>query len=151
MAANRSDIVILDWEIHGDSGDNAIELINTILSDDENQGRLRLITIYTILRNLGRVEERVKETLENHYGSVDPVHAGSSFTKGPVRIVIINKDNVPEDELPENLIIQFSQMINGLLPKVAVSGLAALRAAPISYFSVSPARWIPLILANDFG
>ena len=47
-AAERADIVCLDWEIYNDNGETAKELISEIIrSDAERYGRLRLIAIYT--------------------------------------------------------------------------------------------------------
>src|SRR5690606_16217769 len=58
-AASRADIVCLDWEIHDDGGNKAKALIAEIVrSDEQKNGRLRLISIYTGDRNQDRILEK---------------------------------------------------------------------------------------------
>ncbi|RUQ46485.1 hypothetical protein D8M30_13280, partial [Corynebacterium pseudodiphtheriticum] len=64
-AAERVDIVSLDWEMFGDSGKTAISLIRGIvLSDLKKMGRLRLISIYT-------GDKRLSDILASIFSSFD--------------------------------------------------------------------------------
>ena len=48
--ADCADIVVIDWSLHNDEGEKAMEIIASILRQDETRppGRLRLLAIYTV-------------------------------------------------------------------------------------------------------
>lgn len=125
--ASRADIVVLDWRIHGKAGDATLDIINRILAKDQEQARTRLIAIYTVI-DLDQVKDKVKDLLANYYESFEIQEPQNAITKGPVRIVFINKNATLSEALPSRLVDEFSKMIIGILPGIAVAGLAALRS-----------------------
>jgi hypothetical protein len=143
-AAQRSDIVILDWRIHGDDGDTTINLIGEILKDDKSEeNRLRMITIYTANPDLNDILEKIKEELQKYHTEYALIE-DESFTliRGPVRIAVFAKEDtplpstdrelkkrvVPLKDLPQRLISEFSKATMGLISNVALESLAAIRS-----------------------
>jgi hypothetical protein len=59
-AAQRADIVCLDWELHNDSGASSTKMILEIArSDEKRNGRLRLTAIYTGDTTNNKVLEKI--------------------------------------------------------------------------------------------
>ena len=134
--AKRSDIVVLDWKIGDSYGDDTLDILRQVLDADGPSGRLRLFSIYTGEDGLPDIFQRVKDTVDEFYGSHTLTECGDScLSKGPVRIIIIPKQGtktplitgVPESELADRLVAEFAKMTGGLLCNVALEGLAALR------------------------
>ena len=118
--AKRADVVVLDWNIHEDEGTTAMRLLGEILTDDVDSRSLRLIVIYTAKPDLAAIADEI----------AGPIHAqvaDSVVTRDSLRVVVLNKGQVPEDMLPDRVITEFAKMIQGLLPTVALAGMAALR------------------------
>ena len=139
--ASRADMVVLDWKIADSDGDTTLELMKTILSDDQNANRLRLMAIYTGEPNLDNISSRVQDVLEGFYCSSRTTSVDRfRLSKGPVRIVILAKDGtigdhasslgyiqVAEENLADKLIDEFASMTSGLLRNVALAGIATIR------------------------
>ena len=65
-AARRSDIVVLDWRIHGDNGEITTALIRAILRDDgTGERRLRMLAIYTAEPALDEIVSQLKAELRS--------------------------------------------------------------------------------------
>lgn len=142
-AAQRADIVVIDWKINGNYGDMTIRLIKDILADTGDPHRLRLIAIYTGESTLADITTRVRATLDqllpNESRGPDEPFA---IRRGPVRVVVYAKEGtmLPEedpelhkristaDNLPARLVTDFAQMTSGLVSNVALEALARLRA-----------------------
>jgi hypothetical protein len=128
-AIKRSDLVIVDWHLHGDDGEATIELLQSVV--EEAGQALRLVAIYTGDPDLPRVARKLIERL----GAVkiDDV----SVAIGSMRIVVIGKADrdapragaVPETELPSRLVQLFAELADGLVRAAALSALGALRGA----------------------
>jgi len=139
-AMTRADIVVLDWVLHRDNGDQAIDVIRGMLTSDVR--RLRLIAIYTGQGNLRPVAERTARLLDEHF-SGHPLIQPNPFTaqKGPARVAVFAKPKAriaPLDtevtsrvtasaQLPDRLIEEFAAMTSGLVTHVAVASFSALR------------------------
>ncbi|MDH3598378.1 MAG: response regulator receiver domain, partial [Candidatus Tectomicrobia bacterium] len=142
-AAERADIVCLDWEIYGDDGETAKALITEIVrSDSERHGRLRLIAIYTgerdkqgILNNVLSIfseSERQNRNIKKHQDA-------EIVTSDGLRIVYLFKKHgtrlphellhyqVSEEELPARLLREFARLSEGLLSNVALATIASVR------------------------
>lgn len=135
-AAGRADIVVLDWKIGDSNGGDTLEVLKQILKNDGSHPRLRLFSIYTGEPDLSDITERIKETIREFYESSPLVeHRPFSVSKGPVHVSVIAKEGskapetsgVPEAQLANHLVRQFASMTRGILPNVALAGLAALR------------------------
>ena len=138
-AARRADIVILDWKIHGSSGDKALDVMREILRED--QQRLRLIAIYTGEPDLQGIFDRIQGVLAEFYGDDEPeVTDCLQISKGPLRVVVLAKkvrlsnhrpelqnQEVAEHQLADRLVDEFTLMTGGLVRNFAIAGIAAIR------------------------
>ena len=130
--AGKADIVVLDWTLLGEknaedgsaAGDATLNLIDSILRNNSGS-RISLIAIYTFVDDLESIAESIKIRIQDHQSNV--ARTGTIVLGDQLLIHVISKKIVLEDQLPSLLITDFSKMIEGLLPNVAMSGLAALR------------------------
>ena len=131
-AARRSDAVIVDWMLDGKDPSGAKEIIAGIVDGDRDEnGRLRLIVVYTSEQNVGSITAQIVERL------ADPAllaPAAGVLTKPDLRIVVMNKegtvggpDIVSVAALPARIVDEFARLTNGVLATFAVSAIAAVR------------------------
>ena len=143
-AAEIADVVCLDWEIHNDGGDTASEIIKTIIQKDaEQNGRLRLIAIYTGEKRSEDIMDKIFATIpqkliKDHEFNKKPLQIES---KNGVRIVCLfkahgivlsepmNANQVSEDQLPKRLQTEFAKLSEGLLSDVALATIASIRTS----------------------
>lgn len=143
-AAIRTDLLILDWHIHGYYGDVTKRIIQKIVIEDIANERLRFISIYTGEPNLVRYLTDVADALDDDIKVVPPVSRdidNFQIQCGPVIITIYGKrESLPGtvgeeeqerfvtiDELPQHLINTFTVNHTGLLPNIAFAAVAAIR------------------------
>ena len=134
-AAERADVLILDWKIYNDDGDKAMGIIgNIITSDSTEDQRLRLIIIYTA-ENIVWVSKKMEEKYSGDFKIGDE---GFAFSRGHLRIAIFAKEgaDVPPDiggrvlsidELSKQVSVEFAKITAGLVSNVALESLAVLR------------------------
>jgi len=153
-AAQRADIVILDWQIYNDDGKATLETIKTIISTDSSKhDRLRLIAIYTGVVNLEEVANKVEILLQgmSELGAINKSRGGFVFDIGPVRTVIYAKDEgllaegsrhraVSVALLADTVIDEFGMMTEGLLPSAVLMAIGELRRVTHRLISKFPAR-----------
>lgn len=139
-AAERADIIVLDWEMR-DKGEKATEILKHLLVQDEKAGgRLRLVTIYTGHSPLSNVYGSLKGSFEDFKDPKGLTEADLTLERndGTARIVMFAKSRSPnatqdapfvvnEAELPKRLIDAFSKFAGGLLPNTTLASIAALR------------------------
>ena len=138
-AVARADIVILDWRLNPTSGANALPLLKRILTEDQPH-RLRLIAFYTGEPDHERIREKIVECLNGLDEPDRPVIArdgsGNSIDFRACRIVVYGKPDsgtvepgtvVNEKALADRLIADFADMVEGLLPSLVLTALAAVR------------------------
>jgi hypothetical protein len=142
-AAERVDIVSLDWEMFGDSGKTAINLIRGIvLSDFKKMGRLRLISIYTGDKRLSDILSGIFNAFDDLEKKSLKLTLGASFLSGKdgLKIICLFKKHgtqvlpqfggfqVSEGELPSRLLNEFASIAEGLLSNVALATVASIRS-----------------------
>lgn len=138
-AVARADILILDWRLRRATGENSLPLLQRILRDDQAH-RLRLVAFYTGERSVGGIRTEILEGLKELGGPYQTAAPAAddpdAIQAGPCRVVVYGKPGLPtpepimiatEDELPDRLIADFANMVEGLLPSVVLTGLAAVR------------------------
>lgn len=138
-AVGRADIVILDWRLSRKSGATALPLLERILREDQAR-RLRLIAIYTGERNHDSIRVKVTARLRGHEPPFREVSNGddrpSTIDFGACRIVVYAKPGTPvpeqsavvgEEDLAGRLVADFANMVEGLLPSLVLTALAAVR------------------------
>ena len=140
-AAVRADIVVLDWTIGTSVGSKTLEVMKSILREDESNPRLRLIAIYTGEQNLGDIAEQVQRALRDFNGDQNPtIEEKIRVSYGQVRVVIVAKpgtlnphlvelgyEEVSEEDLADRLVDEFARLTAGLIRNVALAGIATIR------------------------
>lgn len=136
----RADAVILDWEFHKEPGKKVKELVSGLVAAAQTTvpHHVRLCAIYTSTQNLKHVTQQLFEHLKNQGLSVE-TSGEYSLNAGSSRIVVLGKPStgrlqdqidaaeVPEAELAQRIILEFSAMHQGILPSMALYGLASVR------------------------
>lgn len=137
-----SDIVIVDWDLGGNPGDKALELISCLVhqSVETIPEQLRLILVYTSEPNLGAIASEVFNKLtEISKEKIEPQteDEGLSMHSSNSRVVILGKPGhriekyksyeVSENELAHKSIEEFSKLASGLLQGTVLLGLAKIR------------------------
>ena len=134
--SNRSDLLVLDWEIDDDDGDIATEIVKRVIERDRKnrQGSLRLIAIYTGNPVLRDISKKIAGVLNLDHTDGEPV-----LNCGPARVVVYAKEAlsgrlgdfeyrlVAFRDLPERLIADFADMTHGLVSNAAIKSLSVLR------------------------
>lgn len=141
-AVARADIVILDWRLDRESGATALPLLRRILKEDQ-RNRLRLIAFYT--GEPAAVREQIRDEIEESLQDLDSPRRTPSRSRsdrnvidfGACRIVVYGKpggveengsdDVISDDQLADRLIDDFANMVQGLLPSLAITALTAVR------------------------
>ena len=138
-AVSRADIVILDWRLSRSTGANALPLLMRIMEEDQAH-RLRLIAVYTGEIEHELIRDKIAEAL-NGLDSPDQAEIASDHNLIAIdfracRIVVYAKPDsrtlepstvVHEEALADRLIADFADMVEGLLPSLVLTALAAVR------------------------
>lgn len=141
---STADVVIVDWDLHGDSGVNATTLVGNLVekSQVEIPYQLRLVLIYTLEVNLRSVADNIFNDLVarigDDYVDADTQTQGLVITTENARVVILGKRTntsltqfkdfwVPEKDLASRTIMEFSLLASGLLQGIVLRGMATLR------------------------
>lgn len=141
---SAADVVIVDWDLHGDYGKKATALVGNLIEQSmkEVPHQLRLIFIYTMEPNLRSVADKIYEDLVERIAKdtidVNTATHGLVLTTDNARVVVLGKREnttlseyadfwVPEKKLAERTIWEFSQLASGLLQAVVLRGIAHLR------------------------
>lgn len=137
---SRADIIILDWRLGQGQRDTALPLLKQILSEGP-QHQLRLIAIYTGENDPEGILEEIANNIDGFETNDQdaPVdHSSHMIDFGACRIVLYLKDGthtvdinpnrvVSEGDLPDRLICDFANKVEGLLPSVVMTALTAVR------------------------
>ena len=141
---STSDVIIVDWEIYGDAGQKATELVGSLIetSMKDIPHQLRLILIYTLEMNLLMVANEVYEDLKRRIGAVainiEEDSEGLVLITENARVVVLGKQInksypqfskhfVAANKLAERTIFEFSRLASGLLQSIVLRGIATLR------------------------
>ena len=136
-AIRQADIVVLDWRLKVDDSGYALKLLKGIVTGEMDRNALRLVAFYTGEADLYAIRDAVEAELARV--GLDPKVSGEgTVVYGHGRVVLYAKPsvNVPaalrdrkveEEELPNRLVDDFSEMTAGLLPSIALVSLTAVR------------------------
>lgn len=140
--ADCADILVIDWSLHNDEGEMAMQILASILHQDATRttDRLRLLAIYTGSPAIARISSQVRDYLDQQISvRVEEDQDGFALTHGATSVIILAKpegDKIPADArhrivafdaLVECLTDEFTQMTAGLVSNVVVNSLAHLR------------------------
>jgi hypothetical protein len=120
-AAAHADVVIIDWFLEGASSVRAKEIIVNILKNDlAENGRLRLLAVYTSQSGVSIIAKEILEAAEEAPELKNLLRLEGSVLTGPsVRICVLSKpqavgmsdvDKVDEGHLPNRLIAEFAYL-----------------------------------------
>lgn len=138
-----SDIVIIDWDLGGDIGAKAKELITHLIEQSikDIPEQLRLILVYTSAQNLQAIANEVYEALNMVVpGNIEPQleDKGLALHSPNTRVVILGKpgrrleeyDNyqVTERDLADRAVVEFAKLAAGLLQGAVLLGLSKIRS-----------------------
>jgi len=141
---STADVVIIDWDLHGDAGEKATALVRILVeqSMQDIPHQLRLILIYTRDPNLGGVANDIYESLVERGGEqsigVEDGSEGLILMTDNSRVVILGRRSdtslsqysnflVPESVLATRTINEFSRLAAGLLQGIILRGIAKIR------------------------
>ena len=146
-AAERADILVLDWWMSGNRNWRKSQLAQKVLwrllaQDQKVGGRLRLIAVYTAEPRTSLILEKLRATIDKYYKefeSLPPAQASAPpevnwISKGPVRLLVVPKGGAADvgtpvsvADLAERLVQEYAELTRGLLRNVAFRGLSVLR------------------------
>ena len=139
-AANRADVMIIDWEIWKDNGKTAIEIISKTLEEEKTKvSRVRLIIIYTGEKDIKRISEHLKKSIENHFTIVlNTEDDGLTLKFDYLKIAVFAKENVNVveqyknrslsiEQLSNQISKEFAKITSGLVSNVALESKSVLR------------------------
>ncbi len=141
---SAADIVIVDWDLYGDDGVKATELIENLVTESlkEDPHQIRLVLVYTDSFNLFDISDRVSEKLSNSMSMPDEIDfkdsdKGLAFHTLNARVVILGKPasrsdeftdfEVSEVDLADRAICEFCKLAGGMLQGSILTGLASIR------------------------
>jgi hypothetical protein len=137
---SSADIVIVDWDLHGDHGQKAKELIKNLIVQSlaEVPQQIRLVLVYTAERTLSVIADQVYDELKL---VVEPTKqdGGLAMHSDNSRVVILGKETaitrhqkykdyvVPGDDIAERALVEFGKLAGGLLQGAVLEGLGEIR------------------------
>lgn len=151
----KSDVVILDWQMHFDNGKKAQELLFSVINSPENT-ELRLIIIFTNdpqYRNLLTeiIIPKIKELGID--GSLD--NTGCIYKFGHSKILILEKTNgresdtaITDEQLPDRIIEEFTELTKGLVSNTVLASLSAIRNNTHQLLSIFNKELDPAFLSH---
>ena len=142
-----ADILIIDWDIQGDKGVKASQLVASLVKSSlaNEPEQLRSIVVYTAEPNLkasvaDKLYEKLSEEVTDEFQiELKKEDRGLAFHTKNSRITVLGKpisggrspeyaDNeVSEAELAQRTIKEFSKLAHGLLQGAALQGMALIR------------------------
>jgi len=138
-----ADVVIVDWDLYGDRGEKALELIDGLINQAFKAvpEQLRLILVYTQEQNLFAIADEIFQKVTRSIGEqFQPLteENGLAFHTENSRLSVIGKPGrerpdtpqehiVEEKELANFVVNDFAKLASGLLHAVSLLGLAEIR------------------------
>jgi Response receiver domain len=136
----RADVVILDWEFHREPGKKVMELVTNLVTAAQTTvpHHVRLCAIYTSTPNLKQVASQLFDHLKGQQLEIE-TDGDYNISAGSSRIIVLGKPStgrpkdqdaasgVAEAHLAERIIKEFAAMHEGILPSMALHGLASVR------------------------
>ncbi|GAA2650767.1 hypothetical protein GCM10010400_02520 [Streptomyces aculeolatus] len=137
----RSDVLVLDWSLNGDTGQTTTRLVLRLVESEEGKlGRLRLICIYTNDPDLYGIRDALGRSLREVGHKLDESEdsEGLGLIARDFRVSVLGKAGVSraplpaaavvsEAELPDRIVREFALASHGILPGFALKSLSLLR------------------------
>lgn len=159
-----ADIVIVDWDLYGDRGAKALELIEGLIQQAVRDvpEQLRLILVYTQEQNLFDIANQLYEKITDSVGDeIVPLkeESGLAFHSQNIRVSVLGKTGrtrpeewkeheVSEKELADIAVNEFTKLANGLLHAATLLGLAEIKKNSRKILSKFNAKLDPAFLTH---
>lgn len=138
----RADVVILDWDLYNEDGRNILPLLENLVTQSQTTvpHHVRLCAIYSTKPDLFRITGQIFDTLKKAGLDIN-VLDDNKLSAGSSRIVVLGKPStgrpekqkalaeVPEADLADRIILEFAKMHEGILPSLALHGMASVRSS----------------------
>lgn len=130
----KSDVVILDWQMHQDDGKKASKLLLSVIESSQKP-ELRLFVIFTDDPNFANLlSDTIIPKLQKISITGDLHKSGCSFKFGHSKIITLKKTNgeksentVSDDELPDRIIEEFAEITSGLVSNSILKAVSVIR------------------------
>ncbi|WP_418502557.1 response regulator receiver domain [Flagellimonas sp.] len=157
-----SDIVIVDWDLYGDQGKKAKELVEGLIKQavEDVPEQLRLILVYTQEANLFDIASQLYEKVSQSIGdefTPQQEEDGLAFHTANSRVSILGKTGRPrpdeykeheveEKDLADAAVKEFAKLASGLLHASVLLGLAKIKQNSRKILSKFPSTLDPAFL-----
>ncbi len=132
----KSDVIILDWQMHGDNGDSTCSFIKHIIENDKSTLlSLRLIIIYTDQESYKEIITYKIVPLLNEIEKDINYKTDTSLLSGHTKIVVTRKsalmkmeeDKISGEQLPDVIIEEMTTLTAGLVSNTTLRAISILR------------------------
>lgn len=133
---NKSDVAILDWQMHSDNGKSTCDLIEYILKNNrDTQLTLKLIVIYTDQPSYKIIIKEHISPIFNRLNIEISDLKEIELQSGHTKILIIPKSSLlkkeegktSSSELPEQIIEEMTKLTSGLVSNYALESVISIR------------------------
>lgn len=131
----RSDVIILDWQMHFDNGKKAKELLFSVVNSSKST-ELRLIIIFTNDPNYNKLlsESIIPELEKIGIQGNSKKNNDCIYNFGHSKIVVLEKSNgkqtettLADEDLPDRIIQEFAEITEGLVSNTALKAISVIR------------------------
>jgi hypothetical protein len=125
----KSDVSIVDWELEKGNTDIAKDIIRTLLEKDkETSPALRMIVIYTNSRNINEIiPDHISGLAATAYPDLTIEQKDQSLIVGHTKLTVIDKGKVEEEDLPETIIQEFTELTAGIISNATLKSISLLK------------------------
>lgn len=153
----KSDVVILDWQMHHDDGRKARELLRSVILASQ-QSELRLYVIFT--NDKKGYKNLLSQTILPDLRDTGIIHdipedIECVFKFGHSKIVVLEKENgvksettVSDEELPDKIIEEFAEITSGLVSNTVLKSISVIRRNTHSLLAAFNKNLDPAYLAH---
>lgn len=128
----KTDVIILDWQMHQDLGESATDILLSVLNQNTNNPELRLFIIYTDSKNYKEIlSEKIISKLDKSVKTDQPDDCHLNI--GHSKIVVFKKkgksegEGIADTELPGKVIEELTLITEGLVSNTALKSISLLR------------------------
>jgi hypothetical protein len=142
--ASTVDIIILDWDINNDNGEDTKKLLGNVLqAANQEPGQLRLLVIYTGDNGIVNISKEIKLEIQKRLSitseQITEEEEGFALVFGSMRVVVFSKPGtknladahknriVEFEELADRATSEFAIMTAGLVSNTVLHSLTQIR------------------------
>lgn len=132
----KSDVVILDWQMHGDNGESSCDFIKHIISQELNTSlSLKLIVIYTDQASYNEIIANRIIPLLGQLGIDADSKNDLSVQSGHTKVVVVHKASLEKtddgrisgERLPDVIVEEMVNLTSGLVSNTTLQAVSILR------------------------